>query len=593
MIRSAPRRPSWPSVAPLTQRLRPRWLAGLAVAALSVATLGAAQAAPATGLALRVTTPGVAAPAEDGVLEVPASQGTLTLEAATSGASLVVELDGEVVATVDAPEITPVGVTVAPGDDAEEFLGPSRADAARWPAGFTFVSSSDLELGYDPSHTDQLVAIRFTDLGVPAGSRIAFAEVVFTADGPSDGPLRLVIDAERGPAAAGFVEDEAGEPTEALSSRPRTSVSRTWELEEAWRGGDRYATPDLSAIVQEVVDLPGWDEDGSLVLLFVGEEPGTTFRRAVSTAVGDPARAPHLRLDVEPPGTTRAAIAVTIDVPMGSSELVVRAFAGTGGRGDLVGTAGLTVDRSVEAAAPPLAEAEPTAEPEPATEPEPAAEPQPAEEPIAIPQPTAEPEPAPEPPRAEEPEPVAEPEPAEEPEPVAEPAEEPEPVAEPEPAEEPEPVAEPAEEPEAVAEPEVVAEPEPVADPEPAAAEPEPIAALAPPTRSTVVTRIDRFYVRAIRTILGDLEVASYDDATADVTLSWRRPRIAPLTAAVQAGSCVLPGATLVELRTLETTETSVTTRLPISGSALLFGGFVVQVRDGDGATIGCTELGR
>jgi hypothetical protein len=54
-----------------------------------------------------------------------------------------------------------------------------------------------------------------------------------------------------------------------------------------------------------------------------------------------------------------------------------------------------------------------------------------------------------------------------------------------------------------------------------------------------------------------------------------------------------LPGATLVELRTLETTETSVTTRLPISGSALLFGGFVVQVRDGDGATIGCTELGR
>jgi hypothetical protein len=260
MSRSAPRRPPWPSIAPPLPRLHPRWLAGLAVAALSVATWGAAQAAPTPGLSLRVPTQGVEGPvgsiAEGGVLEVPASQGTLALEVATSGASLVVELDGEVVATVDAPELTPVGVTVAPGDDAEEFLGPSRADAARWPAGFTFVSSSDLELGYDPSHTDQLVGIRFTDLGVPAGSRIAFAEVVFTADGPSDGRLRLMIDAERAAAAAGFVEDEAGEPTEALSSRTRTSSSLTWELEEAWRGGDRYTTPDLSAIVQEVVDLP-------------------------------------------------------------------------------------------------------------------------------------------------------------------------------------------------------------------------------------------------------------------------------------------------------------------------------------------------
>jgi outer membrane biosynthesis protein TonB len=579
MTALTPRRPYRSIAASPLPRLHRSCPIALAVIALSIAATAFSQATPTTALTLGLDDPefaGVVGEIVEGtVVEVPAERGTISLGASTSGGSLVVELDGEVVAIVDAQDVTAVGVAAAAGDDAEEFLGPSLRDALRWPAGFTFVSSSDLELGYDPSHAEQLVGIRFTGLGVPAGARIAFAQVIFTADGGSDGLLHLTIEAERAPAAAGFAEDETAVPSESLSSRDRTSASLRWTLDEPWRGDERYATPDLSAIVQEVVDLPGWGEDGSLVLLFAAEEPGTTYRRAVSTAVGDADRAPQLRLDFALPNGARAPIEVTIDVPMGSSELTVRAFPGTRGRGEPIAATTVTLERSAETAGQPA----------------PAHELEPVAEPVAEPGPIAEP--------VAEPGPIAEA--TDEPEPTAEATDEPEPTAEA--TDEPEPTAEATDEPSAVA----IAEPDPIAEPEPATEDPEPVAtgaaepaahatsAAKGPARSATATRIDQFPIRAIRTVIvvGELELVSYDNATSAITWSWRRPRTTSLTASVQSGNCVLPGAALVDLRPLEAPETAITTPLPLSGSALRFGGFVVVVRDGDGTPVGCTELGR
>jgi hypothetical protein len=139
--------------------------------------------------------------------------------------------------------------------------------------------------------------------------------------------------------------------------------------------------------------------------------------------------------------------------------------------------------------------------------------------------------------------------------------------------------------------------PEPAPDPEPAAPHVPTPAPAAPtlPARSENVTRVDLIHVRSIRTviILGDVEIVSYDDATTGITLSWRRPRTAPMAAAIHAGSCAAPGEALLELRPLEPTEEESTLRVPVSGSALRLGGFVVLVTDAGGDAVGCADLRR
>jgi hypothetical protein len=670
----------------------PPWLAAalrlhLLVGLLAIVPLAGAQAAATGAPVVRITTPAEQVVADGAAAEIPAEAEEVGVEVAAAGVgSFVLELDGVVVATVDAPSATAIDVPVAAGGDAEEFLEPSRADPVRWPTGFTYVSSSDLEFGHDPSHGDQVVAVRFVDLGIPAGARILWAEVVFTADGRSDGELRLLVWGERAADGAPFVEDAAREPSGGLSSRARTDATVPWSLEEAWRAGERYATPDLSAIVQEVVDLDGWHADAVLVLLFEAAETGTTFRRAVSVSASgdDDTRVARLHVDYLWPAAAALPAGATFAVAPGRSELMVSAFAGTAGRGEMVGATQLTLERPAieaepESVAEPIAEPEPEAEPdaapEPVEEPAPVTEPEPDAEPAVEPEPT-EPVVAPEPDvePAEEPAPVTEPEPdteptveseptepVVEPEPAVEPAEEPAPVTEPEPdteptvepeptepvvepepdtepGVEPEPDVEPIDEPAPVTEPEpdtgptVEPEPaEPITDPEPAeepapVTEPEPatepitdpepapepvpseptpttptppappVPAMPPTVEpSSTPTRIDTIHVRAIRTVIvvGDAELTAYDDATSSITLTWRRPRSTPLLARIQAGTCADPGDVFLQLLPLGTTDTESVTRLPLSGSSLRLGGFVLLVSEAGGAPVGCADLRR
>jgi hypothetical protein len=643
-----------PSPVPRISRRHPLTRRLAAFAMVSYLCVGLAQSPSTADLTLRMVEPGLAGrdlTVRDGdTVELPAGSSRLRAEV-MSGIedvrSFVFAIDGIAVTTVDRAMAGSIERLVVRGeDDAEEFLAPSALDAERWPTSYTFVTSSDLELGYDPSHTHQLVGVRFDSIGVPPGSRITSAEVTFTADGRSEGDLVLGVWAERSPSGASFVEDEDGVGSGGLSSRPRTTASTRWSIDERWASGTRYATPDLSALVQEVVDLEGWGSDSALVLLFEAVALDTTFRRAFAFEGSgeDLDRVARLHLDHEPKDAGSAAsVAAIIDVPQGASELSVTAFRESAGQGTPAGTITVSLFRQPETDEvgddPTVAPQTPTAPDPPAPAPRPEPEPEPEGQPEAQP----EPEPAAEPEAEPEPEPDTEPEPEPEPEPGAPPepqepqpstAPEPEPAAEPEAEPEPEearttttpdttaPAAEAAPEPEreAAVGPQEPEEPAAETTPEPAgdaaAPEHEPELALEPgPEPSTQVvpidpdgpatasmtarsmnaTRVDMIHVRAIRTVIvvGDVELVSYDDATSGITLSWRRQRDSSLTAAIHAGSCPTPGDVLLELRPLGTTETESSTRLPLSGSSLRLGGFVVWVSDAGGVPVGCADLRR
>lgn len=165
------------------------------------------------------------------------------------------------------------------------------ADAEEDSAGTVALNSPDLELVEDV--TSQTVALRFTGVNVPQDATIASAYVQFTVDEISEEPTSLIIQGE--------AADDSVLLTSAarnVSGQPRTAASVPWNP-PAWnktgQAGPDQRTADIAAVIQEIVERPGWRSGNALTLLFTG-----TGRRVAESFEGDPAGAPLLHIVTEP-----------------------------------------------------------------------------------------------------------------------------------------------------------------------------------------------------------------------------------------------------------------------------------------------------
>ncbi len=147
-------------------------------------------------------------------------------------------------------------------DDAQEGGGSSGT--------FVDLSSGDNELGNDgpPTPDQMLTGLRFVDLPVPAGGRVVDARIQFQVDEAGDEPANYTIRGEAADDASQFVR-QAGN----ISARPTTSASvgwapPTWDIIGA--AGPDQRTPDLSSILQEIVDRPGWQQGNAAVFMIDG-----------------------------------------------------------------------------------------------------------------------------------------------------------------------------------------------------------------------------------------------------------------------------------------------------------------------------------
>jgi chitodextrinase len=193
------------------------------------------------------------------------------------------DLSAALVVSTGASEPVEFRVRIAAsGDDVEQRLSDSSLD----------VTSSDLELIQAGSRV-QLVGLRFLGVPVPAGARIVSAYVQFTVDETSSDATSLLLRAELAPNAAPF-----GTGSGLPSVRATTAASASW-TPPAWStvgaAGPDQRTPDLAALVQEVVDQPGWSPGNALVLLVSG-----SGRRVAEAFNGVAAAAPELVLVYEP-----------------------------------------------------------------------------------------------------------------------------------------------------------------------------------------------------------------------------------------------------------------------------------------------------
>ena len=193
---------------------------------------------------------------------------------------------------VDAVAIT-VTVSDGSGETVQEIrVSASSDDAEERVSGSVKLTSSDLELVFDRS--DQTVGMRFNGVGIPRCYTVLNGFIQFQVDEASTGPATLTIHGQRAANAGGFLASNGN-----ISSRPTTFASVSWSPVE-WpivrAAGTDQRTPNIASIIQEIVDLPNWAADNSVVIIIDG-----TGERTAEAFNGVSAAAPLLHLEYAGP----------------------------------------------------------------------------------------------------------------------------------------------------------------------------------------------------------------------------------------------------------------------------------------------------
>jgi hypothetical protein len=183
----------------------------------------------------------------------PASTCTLDNCPAVSNPSQT-DTDGDGTGDACEPETQDVRVS-ASSDDAEEDT-----------SGNMDLTSSDLELIRES--TDQLVGMRFNNMPIPQGATIVSATIQFQVDETTSETTTLTIQGQDIDNAPTFTSSNGN-----ISSRARTTASVGWSpppWNSVGQAGPDQRTPDISAVIEEIVARPGWSSGNSLVIIITG-----------------------------------------------------------------------------------------------------------------------------------------------------------------------------------------------------------------------------------------------------------------------------------------------------------------------------------
>ena len=155
-------------------------------------------------------------------------------------------------------------------------------------------SEDDAERPGSPSLTSysldfyrDMVGVRFTQVGVPSGATIEKAFIEWTATSAQSSVITIPIRGELHPDPVTFGISHP------IDSRVMTSASVNWSP-EPWVSRGTYRTPDLSLIVQEVIDQPGWGIGNAMAFIIDEDSGGSIDRRSAFSWNASAMNAPRL-----------------------------------------------------------------------------------------------------------------------------------------------------------------------------------------------------------------------------------------------------------------------------------------------------------
>ena len=133
---------------------------------------------------------------------------------------------------------------------------------------------NEIYFGRCNSGKDIVAGFRFTDIEIPKGSNICTARLLFTTDRYTN-ELSLKIYGEDGDNPASF--STGNKPRNRLT----TAASVPWVITDDWDSKGVVSSPDITPIIQEIIDRPGWQAGQALAIL-VHNNGSTGHRRVIA-----------------------------------------------------------------------------------------------------------------------------------------------------------------------------------------------------------------------------------------------------------------------------------------------------------------------
>ena len=184
-----------------------------------------------------------------------------------------------------------IGVNEAYANNLDVWVSASSDDAEQDTAGAMDITSSDLELVTES--TVQQVGVRFKNITIEQGATITAAYLEFACDETwPTAATQLTIRGQAHNNPVTFSIDNN------ITNRARTSNYITWDITAQWATvRERHQSPDLSAIVQEIVDRSGWTSGNSMVFIVTGWGRRTAESWNGANSHGDLTLAPKLHIE--------------------------------------------------------------------------------------------------------------------------------------------------------------------------------------------------------------------------------------------------------------------------------------------------------
>jgi len=158
------------------------------------------------------------------------------------------------------------------------------------------ITSSDLEFAYEyEGQADpQLLGMRFVDVGIPAATHIIESYIEFEVDETKGGtdPVNVLIGGELSPDAAPFVDEQYN-----VSNRTLADAMVPWSVPDWTVEDEKFQSPDLSALVEQLVGQNGWAAGNAMVFTIQDDPDNPSLGvRAAESYDGEPDAAPLLHV---------------------------------------------------------------------------------------------------------------------------------------------------------------------------------------------------------------------------------------------------------------------------------------------------------
>jgi len=142
--------------------------------------------------------------------------------------------------------------------------------------------------------------MRFANISIPKGSIITAAYITITCRTARSGTVvRSKVRGEDADNAAQFSDITD------YWDRPRTTAEADWDNIPVWTEGTEYDSPEIKAVIQEIIDRAGWSSGNAMVIFWDDHDDRSDHNEyAIRTGQsydGSTNKAPKLHIEYTPP----------------------------------------------------------------------------------------------------------------------------------------------------------------------------------------------------------------------------------------------------------------------------------------------------